>query len=419
MDVTNNHKLYYTSDQNVLNVSNLRQCKKFQDLTTNLEYDSSNGIYRFINNEYFKEYCTGEICDNDFNKINIVCLFLFNEIFGSPSSFSFIAKRNTNIVEYIMIWLSYMLNFNKIQENDTIKNFYEEYITKDERYIKDINNVSGYKNYKDLIDKKENLMSIYVKDMSKFYDAFVLLCHIYIEFNGESLNCFSFSGIANDFAKKYDELNENYNNGKGSPYNQLLSTLSNDYNNLKNKCNDFPSLPTYSRRLCKTFTPLRNVISNSDNVVSYQFTDDSDYCIDVKCNNDTDKMNARCLHIFDAFFKDKSVFENVAKGNIYIVQYILIWLSYVLSLIKNKEDDNRNIFYNTYINEGNKYNQKINEVTDYQNYKDLIDRNNYILSMDMSIISKLYDAFISFYPNLLNSNNINNSIYINLFTIKI
>ncbi|CDU16597.1 YIR protein [Plasmodium yoelii] len=232
---------------------NKEVCKKFQDLTTNLEYDSNDESYKFKDDKS-KEYCTNENCDDDFNKINIVCLFLFNEIFGNSTSFSFIAKRNTNIVEYIMIWLSYMLNFKKIEENDTIKNFYEAYINSDNRYITDINNVSGYKNYKDLIDKKEDLMSIYVKDMSKFYDAFVLLCHIYIEVNEESLNCYRFSKIANDFAKKYDELNENYNNGKGSPYNQLLSTLSNDYYNLKNKCKDdqssnFPSLPTYSRRL--------------------------------------------------------------------------------------------------------------------------------------------------------------------------
>ncbi|EAA19195.1 hypothetical protein [Plasmodium yoelii yoelii] len=30
MDVTNNHKLYYTSDHNVLNISNLRQLSSYQ-----------------------------------------------------------------------------------------------------------------------------------------------------------------------------------------------------------------------------------------------------------------------------------------------------------------------------------------------------------------------------------------------------
>ncbi|ETB59982.1 hypothetical protein YYC_02821 [Plasmodium yoelii 17X] len=147
------------------------------------------------------------------------------------------------------------------------------------------------------------------------------------------------------------------------------------------------------KEACKTFTPLRNVITNSENVISYRFTDDSDYCTDVGCNNDTDRLNARCLHIFDAFFKDKSEFEKVAKGNIYIVQYILIWLSYVFSLIKSEEKGSLNGFYNKYIESGESYKKGINDVTTYKNYKDLIDRNKYLLSMDMSIISKLYDAF--------------------------
>ncbi|ETB57297.1 hypothetical protein YYC_04805 [Plasmodium yoelii 17X] len=148
--------------------------------------------------------------------------------------------------------------------------------------------------------------------------------------------------------------------------------------------------------ICKTFTPLTNSISYLDNVVSYQFTTDEDYngyCTGGNCNDDTDKMNARCLHIFDALFKDKSTFEKDAKGNIYIVQYILIWLSYVLSLIKSEEKGSLNEFYNTYINGGEKYNKNIDDATGYKNYKDLIDRYYYLLSMDMSIISKLYDAF--------------------------
>ncbi|CDS44761.1 YIR protein, partial [Plasmodium yoelii] len=147
---------------------------------------------------------------------------------------------------------------------------------------------------------------------------------------------------------------------------------------------------------CQTLLPLRNVISNSDDGIIYQFTTDEDYksyCTDGNCVDDTDKINARCLYIFNTFFKDKSVFETAAKGNIYIVQYILIWLSYILSLIKSNGSDNRTIFYNKYINEDDNYNNNINYIVGYKSYKDLIDRNKYILSMDMSIISKLYDAF--------------------------
>ncbi|WBY58281.1 PIR protein [Plasmodium yoelii yoelii] len=147
---------------------------------------------------------------------------------------------------------------------------------------------------------------------------------------------------------------------------------------------------------CETLIPLRNSFSYEEKDESYRFIDDVDfkeYCTNENCVDDTAKINARCLYIFETFFKDKSAFEKDAKGNIYIVQYILIWLSYVLSLIKSNQDDNRVHFYNTYIKEGEKYNKNIDDVTTYKNYKDLIDRNKYILSMDMNIISKLYDAF--------------------------
>ncbi|EAA16657.1 putative yir3 protein [Plasmodium yoelii yoelii] len=229
----------------------------FKNVTMDLEYDPNTKNYKF-KDEVSQKYCTDVNCDDDINKINAVCLFLFNELFGSSDSFNSVAKGNTNIVDYILIWLKYMLNFKRINENDSIESFYEMYINKDNKYNKRIEGVSGYQNYKDLIDKKQNLMSIDIKDMSKFYHAFVLLCEICIEVNEKHTNCNIFSKLANEFAKKYDELNEDYNIGKDSPYNQLLSTLSNDYNNLKNVCNDFPSLPTYSRRLVikKTLVPI-------------------------------------------------------------------------------------------------------------------------------------------------------------------
>ncbi|ETB56508.1 hypothetical protein YYC_05517 [Plasmodium yoelii 17X] len=148
--------------------------------------------------------------------------------------------------------------------------------------------------------------------------------------------------------------------------------------------------------VCRTLLPLRNSFSILENDEGYKFTNDEDfkdYCTDKKCDDDTGKINARCLYIFDTFFKNESVFEKDAKGNIYIVQYILIWLRYILNLTKTEENDSIESFYNTYIRDGDKYTDNIKYIVGYKGYKDLIDRNKYILSMDMSIISKLYDAF--------------------------
>ncbi|EAA19884.1 putative yir4 protein [Plasmodium yoelii yoelii] len=236
---------------------NKEVCEKFKNVREWLPHELIEGNNTNID-ENLKKYCDKGLCEDSFEKINAGCLYLFDALFGSSQLFNSVAKGNTNIVDYILIWLSYMLNLTKNEESASIEPFYKAYINTDKKYNNKIGNVTAYNSYKDLIDKKEDFISIYVKDMSKFYDAFVLLCYIYIKVNEEGLNCYSFSEIANDFAKKYDELNENYNNGKDSPYNQLLSTLSNDYCNLKNKCNQFPTLPTYSRRFVikRTLIPI-------------------------------------------------------------------------------------------------------------------------------------------------------------------
>ncbi|VTZ82025.1 PIR protein [Plasmodium yoelii] len=245
---------------------NKEVCKKFQDLRNSLtDYLNGNGRYEFINENNFDEYCTDNKCDDNLGKINAGCLYLFDAFFKNSANFVSVAKSNINIVEYIIIWLSYMLFFTTIDENDSINIFYKTHINNDDtdnKYNQEIDDVAAYTSYKDLIDKKENLMSISIIDMSYFYDAFILLCDMYIAFNNQSPNCDNYLNNAKKFVEMYDALNEDYYNGEGSPYNQLLSTLSDDYCNLKNKCNQFPTLPTYSRRFVikRTLIPIAFMI---------------------------------------------------------------------------------------------------------------------------------------------------------------
>ncbi|VTZ77882.1 PIR protein [Plasmodium yoelii] len=222
-------------------------CKRFDDVRKWLSHEVIVG-HNININEKLNKYCDNGSCDAPFGKVNAGCLYLFDEFFAGYTPFNSVANRNINIVDYILIWLGYMLNLIKINENGTIDLFYETYIYNGQKYNTPIDGVTGYKTYNELVDIKEDLMSIDIKDMSKFYDAFILLCEICIGVNEDSSNCNKFSEQAKEFAKKYDELNEDYNNGRDSPYNQLLSTLSDDYYNFQSICNDFPLLPTYSRK---------------------------------------------------------------------------------------------------------------------------------------------------------------------------
>ncbi|EAA15317.1 putative yir4 protein [Plasmodium yoelii yoelii] len=240
---------------------NVEVCKRFKNVREWLSYDVVVGIDTNFDKN-LKKYCNEGSCDGIFDKINAGCLYLLDQFYKDCGVTPSPARNNINIVDYILIWLGYMLNLNKINENVTTEFFYETYIYNGQKYNERIKDVTGYQTYNDLIYIKEDLMSIDIKDMSKFYDAFILLCDICTGVNEEKQNCNNFSEKANEFAKKYDELNEDYYNGEGSPYNQLLSTLSNDYCNLKNKCNQFPTLPTYSRRFVikRTLIPIAFMI---------------------------------------------------------------------------------------------------------------------------------------------------------------
>ncbi|CXI57274.1 BIR protein [Plasmodium berghei] len=224
-------------------------CRRFIAVKNSIFDQLDNkGSYKFINENNLNGYCTSNRCDGDLEKINAGCLFLFDALFKNYSVFK--KHNNINIVDYIIIWLSYMLNLKEQAGNmNNIQYFYTTYINND-KYKNTITDVTEYKNYKDLIDKT-NMMNMDIKDISKFYDAFSTLCMMYIEFNEKSPNCKKYVEEAKKFVKKYEQLNGNSNITGNSSYNKILSTLSTDYNNFKNKCisngincTNFPSLPT-------------------------------------------------------------------------------------------------------------------------------------------------------------------------------
>ncbi|SBW38093.1 BIR protein, partial [Plasmodium berghei] len=218
-------------------------CKNFLLVRTNFpDQLDNNGNYKIEDDTHFKEYCSNQNCVNELEKISAGCLYLFNEFFKDSSVFNSVAKSNINIVDYIIIWLSYMLNLKENIDNNSLSYFYTTNINND-KYTNTIDGVEGYTSYKDLIDKT-NMMNMDIKDISKFYDAFILLCEMYSVFDVDKNDCTKCSDKANQFVEKYKNLNENSNNTEGSPYRKILSTLSTDYNNLKNKCSDSSSFPS-------------------------------------------------------------------------------------------------------------------------------------------------------------------------------
>ncbi|ETB63515.1 hypothetical protein YYC_00039 [Plasmodium yoelii 17X] len=256
---------------------NYNLCSKFHIVRKLFPNEfENNEDYKIDVDNFFNEYYDNNNKRDYLDKVNAGCLYLFKNLFGSSHSFKECTQNNMKVVEYIIIWLSYMLSLKSNGKINNLKDFYNQYIKNAEKYTNHISGVeSHYRSYKDLIDKNNYLLNMDMINISKFYESFILLCELNTKLYENVSNCEEYLGKAHKFVKKYDELNEKYYDFndkysiiKGSPYNQLLSKLSNDYNNLKNRCKyyksiNYPSLPTYSRRsvIRNTLIPLIFVVT--------------------------------------------------------------------------------------------------------------------------------------------------------------
>ncbi|EAA17687.1 putative yir3 protein [Plasmodium yoelii yoelii] len=92
------------------------------------------------------------------------------------------------------------------------------------------------------MDERNDLLNINIEDLSKFYDAFNLLCIMYGRV-AQNKKDDKLLNDAKDFVKKYQELNRYSNNTDVSSYRQILSSLSTNYDDLKIKCKNDQTLP--------------------------------------------------------------------------------------------------------------------------------------------------------------------------------
>ncbi|ETB57005.1 hypothetical protein YYC_05352 [Plasmodium yoelii 17X] len=226
-------------------------CQKFDNVWEDFpDTLTKDGKYQFNDETFLNSYCNHNGCKGDLDKINAVFFYLINQFFGPSGFFKDNVKNNINAVEYILIWLSHMLNL-KENKGNILTIFYKVYIYNQEKYKNPINGVDGCRNYDDFIYTKNELMNITNEKLSKFYAPFKSLCTMYNGFNDSTSDCKTCLNHANEFANKYKELSEDSSITNDSTCNKLLSTLSNDYNKFKeycnskgSKCKDYPDIPT-------------------------------------------------------------------------------------------------------------------------------------------------------------------------------
>ncbi|SCL96197.1 Plasmodium variant antigen protein Cir/Yir/Bir, putative [Plasmodium chabaudi adami] len=177
--------------------------------------------------------------------------------------------ENDKHVQYIILWLCYKLN--KRSENGTtnLNYVHNKYINDIEKYIMKSSGVKAYNSYKAII-KKEDIMTMNINDMSKLYEALNILCKLYTECSKNNQNCAKCLKDAEEFVKSFGALNKDSNNTVDSSYSQILSTLSKDYEILKNKCTNFPPLPqlTPQKRSVQNFAHNSDVTTSSSSIAS-------------------------------------------------------------------------------------------------------------------------------------------------------
>ncbi|ETB56697.1 hypothetical protein YYC_05360, partial [Plasmodium yoelii 17X] len=131
---------------------------------------------------------------------------------------------------------------------------------------------------------------------------------------------------------------------------------------------------------------------------NYNFLSDGQhfkkYCNNNSCDNNLEQINSACLHLFNALFGDHNAFKDNSKNNIDVVYYIIIWLSYMLSL-KENGINKLNDFYTKHIEKNTHYTNTIYGVSAYNCYKKIIDQKKDLLDMNNNIISNFYKAFKS------------------------
>ncbi|SCL89150.1 Plasmodium variant antigen protein Cir/Yir/Bir, putative, partial [Plasmodium chabaudi adami] len=209
----------------------------------NINYDKSlNGycpILKNVNNKECNKY--EQVVVSAF----IALLTLFNNLDNDDED----VLENNKLAEYAILWLCYKIDQGTYKYSN-LSAFYKKYIMNTEKDFVEENGANAYNSYKDIINNKIGSKTINIKIISKFYEALQILCSIYNEDKEKNIDSTKCLQKASEFFEKYKELNEDPNVTKDSPYYQVWSILSTDYNNLTNECiskgvdsNDIPTLP--------------------------------------------------------------------------------------------------------------------------------------------------------------------------------
>ncbi|CXI84731.1 BIR protein [Plasmodium berghei] len=221
-------------------------CQNFDLLRMHLPDElTEKAKLNFNDDSDFKNYCPNGSCNTDLEKITAGFLWLLGQYFTKYSKKGHIVNDIKPFFLYIILWLSYKLNQNSEHKTNQINDFYTNHVINSGKYNSFTSAAYKFTDLKEFIDGQKDLFNINIKDLSKFYDASKLICSMYGKV-AQNKTSDTLSNAAS-FVNKYTTLNNDCNI-KGTVRSKIFSTLSTDYDNIKNECKDaqcsnFPILP--------------------------------------------------------------------------------------------------------------------------------------------------------------------------------
>ncbi|CDS44870.1 PIR protein [Plasmodium yoelii] len=194
----------------------------------------------------YEKYCPDDNCNTEIDKVTIGFLWLLGQYYSIPHNKSYNENNMNAFFLYMISWFSYKLKQNTDHKSIQINDFYTKHVQNCDKYKRFIDDSTRFTDLDNVLVKKSDFLNINIEDMSNFYDAFKLICNMYGKVSKNEYDN-TLSNNAIDFIIKYTEL-KNGSNIKDNLHNQILSALSTNYNNLKNKCDNakpsnFSSLP--------------------------------------------------------------------------------------------------------------------------------------------------------------------------------
>ncbi|CDS44098.1 hypothetical protein YYC_02805 [Plasmodium yoelii 17X] len=218
----------------------------------------------FDENNNFMQYCTNKgleqnKCHTDLDKITVGFLWLLAQYYSMSIDKSYNEDSTNPFFLYMISWFSYKIRQKSNHENTPINDYYNNHVKDNDKYNGFTKDAYTFTQLEDVLNKKSDILNINIEDLSKFYDAFKLLCNMYGNVATNTIDN-TLSDNATRFFKKYTELKDDYNI-EYTTRSKILPILSTNYDNFKNyctkkgfDCKDFPEIETNISALKSGYT---------------------------------------------------------------------------------------------------------------------------------------------------------------------